>query len=122
MNEAEGPTRNATRAEGVLCLDLDGSGQDRVDADPVRAQFPGKGAGQAKQPGLRGAVRDEVRPAGTGVDAADVHDPAPAALDHAGRERVAGAVVGGQVHSEGVVPGDLVRVLPGDAGGRSRRC
>ncbi len=34
--------RTVPGGESVLCLNLDGSGYDRVDAGPVRAQFPGK--------------------------------------------------------------------------------
>jgi hypothetical protein len=99
-----------------LCRDLDRSRQNSVDANPVRAEFAREGSGQAVQPGLGGAIADQARPSGSGVDAAYVHYPTPAFRDRARSDCAAGAVVDRQIHLDRSRPRRLSGLRPTQTG------
>ena len=91
---------------------VDQPGRDGVDRHAVRAQLAGQGAGEPELPGLGRGVGDaaEDAAAALGRDRRQEHDPAEAALDHAGREAAGDVVGAAHVHREDPLPllgGDL---------------
>ena len=83
---------------------VDDAGRHRVDGDALAPHLARERAREAEQAGLGGGVVRLARVAALGDDGRDVHDAAPAGLEHV-VERAARAV-------EGAVQVDVDDVLP----------
>jgi hypothetical protein len=102
--------------ELVLAWGLDGAGKDGVDADVVRAELVGEGAGEADEGGLGGDVDGKARGRDDPGDRTHINDGAALALLHAGKNGLGDEELVLEVEGEGAVPGGGGYVFGGVAG------
>ena len=104
MRDEELAHRLPVRIELRIAPDPEAAGHDRVRRDAEMRVLDGDCAAQAHQSGLRDGDVRAFEPAVHRVEAGDVDDPAPPALDHGGKHCAAAAHCSEQVDGEHLLP------------------
>ena len=106
--------------ESLLALGKDAPGKDGIDADVVRAELVGEGAGEADDGSFGGDVDGQVGGGDEPGDGAHIDDGAALTLAHAGDDGLGEEELVFEVDGEERVPefgGDVAGVVAGVVGG-----